>query len=167
MRQQALVLTAVLLASGGYLMTASRAAAQDRLFVATSTGSCTIKKTEYAAVAGFDESTRTTYDDLPSVTTTFTQKKKGCVGGTFYANAGAETDDNELLLEVLLDGVPCTPLTGGYVFANGGTDFSSHAVGYFCGASVAPGTHTIKVDYASENGGKVAFYQRTLTVAHD
>lgn len=168
MRYQTAVLSAALMAAASSLLPATYAAAQDQLLLAPpTTGSCTIKKTEYATLNGFDESASTSFTGLPSVTTTFTQKKSGCVTGVFYANAGAETSGNELLLEILLDGTQCAPLTGGYVFANAGTDFSSHSVGYFCGTNVAAGTHTITVEYASLNGGKVAFYQRSLTVAHN
>jgi hypothetical protein len=167
----------VLLSAGFLVVTAAvapanRAAAKGHeLFLPPSSGTCSIKKTEVKSDAfGFDETAQTNFAGIPSLTTSFTQKKSGCVMGTLAADAGAETSGNHLELEILLDGNACSPFDDGsrtYYFANSGDDFTSHSVGYFCGSNVSAGAHTITVFYASANGSKVAMYQRSITVAHN
>jgi hypothetical protein len=169
MRYQAVVLAAALMASAGSLMPASQpAAAGEPVFAPVSTGSCSIKKTEYAAAASEDSSSSKSFVNLNAAgSIVFTQKRAGCVAGAFFANAGNVAAGDHVLLQVILDGsISCAPLGGGYRFANSDVDFSSHAAGFFCSASVAPGTHTIQVQYASEGGGQVQIFQRSLEVAH-
>jgi hypothetical protein len=169
MRVFAVAMTAALAMSAGSLTSTAYAAgtSQSPLADPANTGTCTIKKTEYAASTSHDESTSKTFVNLgDGGSITFKQAKSGCVAGTFFANAGNDTATDNAALQVLLDGAPCNPLVNDYFFANGGTDFSSHAAGFFCGASVSPGTHTIQVQYASHAGGEVEFFQRTLVVTH-
>ena len=97
---------------------------------------------------------------------TFQQKKTGCVTGTFFGNAGNTTAGDNMHLTVLLDGSICAPLSNNSVFANSGVDFSSHAIAFFCGTSVAPGTHTIQVDWAAGVGGEAAIFEHVLEVNH-
>jgi hypothetical protein len=94
------------------------------------------------------------------------QNATGCVAGTFFANAGNETDGDHVLLQVLLDGKACPPLSSGYIFANSGQDFSSHMAAFFCGARIAAGKHSVQVQYASGQGGNAELFQRTLEVTH-
>ena len=72
-----------------------------------------------------------------------------------------------MLLQVLLDGIACSPLTASYIFGNQGPNFSSHSAGFFCGAKVRAGKHTVQVQYASGLGGITSFFQRTLRVDHE
>ncbi|MGH6878517.1 MAG: hypothetical protein ACREHV_14240 [Rhizomicrobium sp.] len=173
MRIYTAVLTAALAVSASPLISTAHAASSDewqRDPASVTTGSCTIKKTEYALAANSeDQSTSTTFVNLGDAgAITFNQKKTGCVAGTFFANAGnTSTGTDHVRLQVLLDNVSCTPLGGGYRFANTGTDFSSHAAAFFCGASVATGRRTIQVQYSSELGANVQIFQRTLEVTHD
>jgi hypothetical protein len=173
MRYQTAVLTAALLASAGALAPgASPAAAADAsgLFAPpATTAGCAIKKTEYATSTIEEQSTSKSFVNLVDAgSITFTQRKVGCVAGTFFANAGNVTSGDHMFLQVLLDGAPCTPLTGspGYFFANSDVDFSSHAAAFFCSATVSVGTHKIQVQYASQFGGNVQIFQRTLEVTH-
>lgn len=132
-----------------------------------SSGSCTFPATEIASADSFDGSTSLRFVNLKDAgSISFRQAKTGCVAGTFYANAGNEADGDHVLLQVPLDGSVCAPLTGGYIFANSGSDTSPHSVGFFCGAKIAPGKHTIQVQYGSGMGGKSEFFQRTLEVTH-
>lgn len=131
-----------------------------------SRGTCTFKTTEIAASASYDESASTSFVSLKDAgSITFVQARTGCVAGTFFANAGNETD--HVLLQVLLDGTACAPLTGDYIFANSGPDFSSHSVRFFCGAQIVPGKHVIQVQFASGVGGNSQLFQRTLEVTHE
>jgi hypothetical protein len=170
MRYHVVVLTAALMALAGSLAPVTQpAAADEAVFAPASTGSCAIKKTEYAVSTSEEHSTSKTFVNLVDAgSITFTQKRTGCVAGTFFANAGNASSGDHVLLQVLLDGAPCAPLTGspGYFFANSDVDFSSHAAAFFCGPTVAPGTHKIQVQYASDAGGNVEVFQRTLAVAH-
>jgi hypothetical protein len=164
----AAALTAALIVTAGALMSAAHAAATHpplRPSPVVSSGSCTIKKTEYAAANSFDQSSSENFVNLRDAgSITFTQNGAGCVAGIFFANAGSAAAGDHVGLQVLLDGSPCVPLTNGYIFAD--TDFSSHSAAFFCGARIASGTHTIQVQYHSGFGGNALFFQRTLEVNH-
>lgn len=164
----AMALTATLAISAGSFMAAANAASTHaplRHNAATSSGSCTFKKTEYATADSYDESTSQNFVNLGDAgSITFTQNGTGCVAGTFFANAGNAAAGDHVGLQVLLDGIACVPLTKGYIFAD--TEFSSHSAGFFCGAGIAAGTHTIQVQYHSGFGGNALFFQRTLVVEH-
>ncbi|HEX4160293.1 MAG TPA: hypothetical protein VHY79_17645 [Rhizomicrobium sp.] len=162
-------LAAALTVSASLFISAAHAAAASQPPFAdpTSTGSCTIKKTEISASNSFDESASTSFVDLSaSGSITFTQKRAGCVAGTFFANAGSTVSGDSVVLQVLLDGTACQPLVSNYFFANAGTDFSSHSAAFFCGANVGAGSHKIQVQYSSFLGDEVEFFQRTLEVTH-
>jgi hypothetical protein len=168
MRVHATALTAALSVLAGLPVSGAHAAGPSLwLAPAIGSGSCTFKNTEIATADSFDESNSTSFVDLKDAgSIAFKQARTGCVAGSFFANAGNESADDHVLLQVLLDGVACAPLTGGYVFANSGSDFTSHSVAFFCGAKIAAGKHTIRVQYASGLGGKSAFFQHTLEVVH-
>lgn len=170
MRTYVIALAAALTMLGGSFMPAAFAQETDQSpgIAPVSTGSCAIKKTEIATSASFDESTSQSFVNLGDAgSITFIEGTTGCVAGTFFANAGNTANNDNVVLQILLDNsTACAPLTGGYVFANSGTDLSSHAVAFFCGASIAPGAHTIQVQYHSGFGGNVEFFQRTLEVTH-
>jgi hypothetical protein len=130
-------------------------------------GSCNFATTEIATASSFDQSTSANFVKLANAgSVTFTQNRTGCVAGTFFANAGNGDDGDHVLLQVLLDGAPCVPLTASYIFANSGTDLSSHSAAFFCGARIAPGRHVVLVQYASGLGGPAEIFQRTLEVTH-
>ena len=173
MRYQAAVLTAALLATAGALapvaQTASAADLSGLFAPPAITAGCAIKTTEYATSTSEEQSGSKSFVNLVDAgSITFTQKRVGCVAGSFFANAGNVSSGDHVILQVLLDGSACTPLTGspGYFFANADVDFSSHAAAFFCGASVPVGTHKIQVQYASQFGGDVEIFQRTLEVTH-
>lgn len=169
MRVDAFALSGALALSAGSLLSSAHAGAPGPSLWATlvtSRGTCTFKTTEIAAAASYDESASTSFVGLKDAgSIAFTETKTGCVAGTFFANAGNESD--HVLLQVLLDGQPCAPLTGDYIFANSGPDFSSHSVRFFCGAKIAPGKHMVQVQFASGVGGNSQLFQRTLEVTHE
>ena len=162
-------LTAAFIAAAGSSASAARATATHPPFRSTpavTSGSCSFKKTEYAAANAFDESTSQNFVNLGDAgSIAFTQNATGCVAGTFFANAGNAAAGDHIGLQVLLDGAACAPLTNGYIFAD--TDFSSHSAAFFCGAAIAPGKHTIQIQYHSGFGGNAQFFQRTLQVNHN
>jgi hypothetical protein len=164
----AAALTAAFIVTAGSSASVAHAAATHpplRPAPAVSSGSCAFKKTEYATANAFDESTSENFVNLGDAgSITFAQNGTGCVAGTFFANAGSSVAGDHIGLQVLLDGSACAPLSSGYIFAD--TDFSSHSAAFFCGARVAPGKHTIQVQYHSGFGGNVLFFQRTLEVNH-
>ena len=133
------------------------------------TGSCVFKKTEFSASTSEQTTTSTSFNDLgDGGSISFNQGKTGCVAGTFFGNAGNSTTGDNVHLQVLLDdSTECAPLTSGnYVFANSDVDLSSHAVGFFCGAKVGAGPHTVQVQWAAGVGGEAVIYQHTLEVSH-
>jgi hypothetical protein len=135
------------------------------------TGSCTLKKTEYSASAPVQSTGSTSFVNIgDGGSIIFTQAKTGCVGGTFFANVGNELASDNVHLQVLLDGTTeCAPMTtGDYVFANAGLDFSSHSVGFFCGTNIVRGTHTVQIQWSSggQVGGTAQMFQHMLVVNH-
>ncbi|HEX3666124.1 MAG TPA: hypothetical protein VHU23_12945 [Rhizomicrobium sp.] len=135
---------------------------------AVGSGSCSFRTTEIATASAFDQSTSSNFVKLRDAgLITFEQAKAGCVAGTFFANAGNGDDGDHILLQVLLDGTPCAPFSNGYIFANSGSDFSSHSAAFFCGAKIAAGKHAVQVEYASGLGGNAEIFQRTLEVSHE
>ncbi|HEY2445604.1 MAG TPA: hypothetical protein VGI20_07705 [Rhizomicrobium sp.] len=171
MRIYDLALTAALTVSASFLMTtAHAAAANESSFVPpASTGSCAFKKTEFSASTSEQSTTSTSFINLgDGGSVTFNQSRTGCVAGTFFGNAGNSTTGDNVHLQVVLDGTTaCAPLTtGGYVFANSDVDLSSHAVGFFCGSSIAAGSHTVQVQWAAGIGGEAEIFEHTLEVSH-
>jgi hypothetical protein len=170
MRISAVALIAALVVSQAWFMSVAQAAAAaspPQPGATTSSGSCSFKTTEIAAASSFDQTNSASFVKLKEAgSITFTQNATGCVAGTLFGNAGNEADGDHVLLEVLLDGAPCAPLSSGYIFANAGQDFSSHMAAFFCGAKIAPGKHTVQVQFASGLGGNAEFFQRTLEVTH-
>ncbi len=171
MRVHAIALISAVTVTASAFISVAHAAATGtslRPTPAASSGSCTFRNTEIAAASSFDQSNSASFVKLKEAgSITFTQDKAGCVAGTFFANAGNGDDGDHILLQVLLDGAGCAPLTGGYIFANSGSDISSHSVAFFCGAKIAPGKHVIQVQYASGLGGSAEIFQRTLEVTHE
>ncbi|HLY06339.1 MAG TPA: hypothetical protein VKR31_11385 [Rhizomicrobium sp.] len=171
MRVHVMALAAALAMPGSSALKTHRPAAgpsSPRTPAVAVSGSCSFKTTDVAAAASFDQSTSTRYVNLhEGGSITFRQTRMGCVAGSFFANAGNADATDHVLLQVLLDGTACAPLTGGYIFANSSDDFSSHSAGFFCGAKIAPGKHTIQVQYASGLGGDSQLFQRTLQVSHE
>ncbi|HLY06342.1 MAG TPA: hypothetical protein VKR31_11400 [Rhizomicrobium sp.] len=170
MRIYATALAAAIALSASPLSTAAHAAAGSLLSAPpATTGSCTFKKTEFSASAPIQTTTSTSFVNMgDGGSITFREGKTGCVAGTFFANIGNETTNDNVHLQVLLDNsIECAPLTtGDYVFANAGLDLSSHAVGFFCGSSVAAGTHTVQVQWSAGEGGTAEMFQHMLEVSH-
>jgi archaellum component FlaG (FlaF/FlaG flagellin family) len=170
MRTYVIALAAVLTVPASSLISAAHAAAMDQSsFVpSAATGSCVFKKTEFSASIEDQSTTSTSFTDLgDGGSITFTQNKAGCVAGTFFGNAGNTTANDNVRLQVLLDGNECAPLTtGNYVFANSDVDLSSHAVAFFCGTDIAAGSHTVQVQWSAGTGGEAELFQHTLEVNH-
>ena len=171
MRHHVIILATALMASVGSSMSAGSAAAGDLsgMFAPPATnGSCVMRKTEYSTGINEQTTNSTSFTNVGDAgAITFIQKRVGCVAGTFFANVGNNTANDNVHLQVLLDGTACSPVnTGDYVFANSGTDFSSHAVGFFCGGAVPLGSHTVQVQWAAGVGGQAQMFQHTLEVTH-
>ena len=163
-------LAAILTMSAGSLASTAHVASVDQALSAppATTASCLFRRTEFSASVSNQNTTSTAFTNLgDGGSITFNQSRTGCVAGTFFGNAGNITPGDNVHLQVLLDGIECAPLTtGDYVFANSDVDLSSHAVGFFCGASVAAGSHTVQVQWAAGVGGEALIYQHTLEVDH-
>ncbi|HEX4159239.1 MAG TPA: hypothetical protein VHY79_12250 [Rhizomicrobium sp.] len=171
MRIYTVALTAALTLSASSLMAVTHAEAADQSLFAppASTGSCAFKKTEFSASTPSQQTASASFVNLgDGGSISFTQKKAGCVAGTFFANVGNTLSGDNVHLQVLLDGATeCAPLTtGDYVFANADVDFSSHAVGFFCGTNIGSGSHTIQVQWSVGIGGTAQMYQHMLEVNH-
>ncbi|HEX4080800.1 MAG TPA: hypothetical protein VHX61_18215 [Rhizomicrobium sp.] len=167
----AAAIMAAIAISAGLQLSAAKADETRLQAPPATTGTCTLKTTEYSASAPEQTTGSTTFVNVgDGGSITFNQKKAGCIGGTFFANVGNELASDNVHLQVLLDGTTeCAPMTtGDYVFANAGLDFSSHAVGFFCGTNIAQGSHTVQIQWSSGGGvgGTAQMYQHMLVVNH-
>jgi hypothetical protein len=131
-------------------------------------GSCTFSKTAFSASTLPQDTTSTSFVNLgDGGSILFKQVDTGCVAGTFFGNAGNTSSGDNVRLLITLDGNACAPLTTGtYVFANSDTDFSSHAVAFFCGATVAAGLHKVQVQWSTSGAGVAEIFEHTLEVDH-
>jgi hypothetical protein len=130
-------------------------------------GSCPTPGTHFVAADNTGSSTvSTTYVDVPDMSVTFTAggTRTFCATATFsaftFAPAGAL-----LYVQALMDGT--------VVGAPGEQQFSGDdglwAVAHaftFVFPSVAPGAHTIKIQYRSYDGKSVFVHRRSLVVFH-
>jgi hypothetical protein len=171
MRTIAMAPLAALVLSMGSLVSAGQAQTGEEFpgpAPRATTGSCVFSRTEFSASTlsqGTFSSTFVNLGDGGSII--FNQSVAGCVTGVFFGNAGSVNSGDNVLLQVQLDGKNCAPLTtGDYVFANSDTDFSSHAVAFFCGTDVAVGKHKVQVQWAAGVGGEAEIFQHTLEVSH-
>lgn len=127
-------------------------------------GICTSGASAYSVATTLQTTSSKSYRDVSGTGVPFTQGTAGCVEVSFTAEAA--TVPGELLLtRVLLDGNLCAP--SGNIFASDSpsSDLADHAMNYFC-SNVAAGNHTVKVQFRSRFGSKVALDYRTTAVRY-
>ncbi len=170
MRTYAIALTAALTMSAACSISQAQASETDQaawIAPPAATGSCAFSKTEISSSTQEQTTTSASFVNLgDGGSISFNQIKTGCIAGTFFGNAGNTTSNDNVVMQITLDGTPCTPLTGGYVFANSGVDLSPHSVAFFCSTAAAPGSHTVQVQWAAGVGGEAVIFQHTLEVNH-
>jgi hypothetical protein len=110
--------------------------------------------------------TSQTFVNVASTKISFVQggSKAGCVAVTFAAEA--ESAANEIMVvHALLDDVtPCSPDIVDFVGSStAATSDAARSMTFICPA-VAPGSHSIRMQYLSDGGGMVTLTRRTTIV---
>jgi hypothetical protein len=137
------------------------------------TGQCKVSKVSYATGEDTGNSTTSTsYVDVPGMSSTFTEggTVTRCVTVEYTAFVFAAEGDNLMFVRALLDGVtvasPSETQFDGDSDEDGDFQWArSHAFN-FVFPSVAPGSHTIKIQWRSLDGGTIFTHRRTLLVGH-
>jgi len=131
------------------------------------TGSCPTPGTHFVAADDTGNSTiSTTYVDVPNMTVTFTAggTRSFCATATFSAFTFAP-GDALLAVQALMDGTVVGAPGEQQFSGDDGVWAVSHAF-TFVFPSVAPGAHTIKIQYRSFDGKTVFMHRRSLVVFH-
>jgi hypothetical protein len=132
---------------------------------AVATGTCAATEESYSVSTDLQTTTSKSFTDVEGTPVSFTQGAAGCVEVSFSSEAA--TMPNEILVtQVVLDsGTVCTP--GDNLFASDSPsgDPSVHEMNYIC-PTVAAGAHSVKVQFKSRYGSKVALDYRTTIVRY-
>ena len=130
-----------------------------------STGTCTEGGIGYSVSTTVQSTNKKTFSDVSGTEISFTQGSTGCVEVSFSAEAGTVADETLLARAVLDDKTVCEP--GNNLFASEGTtdNPADHAMNYIC-PDVSAGSHSVKIQFASEFGAKVALDYRTTIVRY-
>lgn len=131
----------------------------------TMTGTCTEGAAGYSVATGAQSTSKTSWTTVTGTTLSFTQGTAGCVEVSFSAEA-ATTPGENLLARVVLDGSTICSPTNNLFGAEGNSDNpADRAMNYIC-PSVTSGAHSVKVQFASRFGTKVALDYRTTIVRY-
>jgi len=123
-------------------------------------GDCKFKKTAYVESDSENASQATTYINVSDGAVSFNQggRTAACIGVHFEAQS-AGTGSASLLVRALLDGTPMFPPE--IYFA--GHDIVTAAHGFSWYGTVAPGSHTVQIQYRSSESGTYVFIEPHLT----
>jgi hypothetical protein len=125
-------------------------------------GSCETTATKSKWTTTFDSTMSTSFVTMPEMAANITQGATDCVIVAFFAQVG--TVANEAMhVQATIDGLSCGPLDPMFVENGSEALTSSHAMAFLCNA-VAPGPHTIRMQYRSFGGGQVIVQQRMMLV---
>jgi hypothetical protein len=129
------------------------------------TGTCTSGAIAYSVATDFQTTRSGTYRDVPGTSVSFMQGASGCAEVSFSGEA-ATTPGELMLVRVFLDNnMLCMP--AGNIFASDSpsSDLADRAMNYLC-PTVGAGNHTVRVQWRSRFGGKVALDFRTTIVRY-
>lgn len=128
-------------------------------------GTCTESTAGYSVVTGAQSTSKTSWTTVTGSTLSFTQGSAGCVEVSFSGETATVPGDNLLVRVVLDTNTVCSP-TDNLFGAEGNTDNpADRAMNFIC-RSVSKGAHTVKVQFASRFGAKVALDYRTTIVRY-
>ena len=136
-----------------------------KLPAATSTGTCTESAAGYSVATGAQYTSKTGWTTVNGTTISFKQGSAGCVEVSFSGETATTPGDNLLARVVLDTSTVCTP-TNNLFGAEGNSDNpADRAMNFIC-PTVAVGSHTVKVQFASRFGAKVGLDYRTTIVRY-
>jgi hypothetical protein len=91
---------------------------------------------------------------------------QSCVIVSFSAEAAASPNTIMIVDALLDDIIGCQPTNNFFVQSNAtATGFTDHAMSYVC-QNVAPGIHSVRMEFRSNNGLAVQLLKRTTIVNH-
>jgi hypothetical protein len=129
------------------------------------TGTCTEGAAGYSVATSPQSTSSTAWTTVTGTTVSFNQGSSGCVEVSFSGETATTPGDNLLARVVLDKGTICTPTNNDFG-AEGNTDNpADRAMNYIC-PTVSAGSHTVKVQFASRFGAKVALDYRTTIVRY-
>jgi hypothetical protein len=129
-------------------------------FAAPVKGSCSPTKVDYSASVVNGQRTSDVFGNIPEAAINFVQggNSPSCVIVKF----SAVTFGDQLLIRALLDGV-AVPVPDEVLYSSGDSQGDAHSF-YFVFPSVAPGNHTIRMQYRLANTPGAAIVQRHTTL---
>jgi hypothetical protein len=126
------------------------------------TGTCETTATRSRWTTTFDSTTSTSFVNMPEMATNITQGATDCVIVAFFAQV-ATLANQAMHVRATIDGLSCGPLDPKFVENGSEALTSSHAMAFLCNG-VAPGPHTIRIQYRSFGGGQVIVQERMMLV---
>jgi hypothetical protein len=149
----------------GFVLTIAENDAGSRAAAATACPSL-ISKT--AIATGFISTVSESYVNIGGTKVKFVQggTKPGCVMVSFAGQAFSSASENMVIQVLLDDTTPCAPADIVFVASAASPPAAaSRAMDFLC-SDVAPGGHSVRMQYKAEGGTTVAFYGRVMTVRY-
>ena len=130
-----------------------------------STGTCMTTAGSYSVSTDLQKTSSKTFADVTGTAISFNQGTAGCVEVSFSAEAA--TMPREILAtQAVLDGsTVCLPGDNLFASDSPSDDLAAHAMNYIC-PGVTSGNHTVKIQFKSRFGAKVALDYRTTIVRY-
>ena len=100
--------------------------------------------------------------DVHGLSASINQGSTNCVLIAFTAQAFTASNDG-LFVQAVIDGNVCPP--GATLLVRNAPDIGSYAMNFVC-PDVAPGRHTVKMQFSSNNGGAATLINRTMFVQY-
>lgn len=132
---------------------------------AISSGVCTTTAEAFSQSTTLQTTASKAFTDVSGTSVSFAQGAAGCVEVSFSSEAA--TMPREILVtQVVLDGsTVCMPSDNLFASDSPSGDLAAHAMNYIC-PSVTGGSHSVKVQFRSRFGAKVALDYRTTIVRY-
>ena len=129
------------------------------------TSSCSPTKITYKVSRAQSNTSATSFVTLPFAGVSFHQggASNSCVIVSFSAEAQAATRDYILVQPILDNTTVCVPNENAFSTSPEPTGLADRAMNYVC-PTVAPGNHTINMQWRTVNGGTATIFFRTLLV---
>jgi|KBSMisStaDraftv2_1062788.scaffolds.fasta_scaffold336738_1 hypothetical protein len=132
---------------------------------APASGSCRAGAMAYSISTDLQTTSSKNYRDVSGTGVSFTQGAAGCVEVSF-SGEGATTPGNLLVTQAVLDGsTVCLPGDNNFASDSPSSDVSDHAMNFIC-PNVSAGNHSVKIQFRTRFGGKVALDYRTTIVRY-
>jgi len=130
-------------------------------------GGCDTTATKFKVSAADQMTGSNSYIDINETKVTFKQggTRAGCVIVTFAAEARADTGV-AMVVQAVLDGVPCTPADVAFVPNSAAPASSAVRSMTFVCLEVEPGNHAVQMQYHLSGGGTIEVGARTTAVQY-